>query len=81
MQDFEKLLEATQVLHPCVVVDDMKLDLSKQNASSKTYLNRFLSFDFKQRVTQSIGITEKLLLASHALTTCSPMITKNYAGA
>ena len=35
-QDFGKLLEANPVLHPCVVVGDMNLDLLKQNAISKT---------------------------------------------
>ena len=57
MQDFEELLKSNQVLHPCVVVGDMKKDLMKQNAIPKAYLNMSLSIGFKQMVTQSTKIT------------------------
>ena len=57
LQGFEKLLKANQVLHPCVVVVDMKLDLLQQNENWKAYLNLFLSIGFKQTVTQPTKTT------------------------
>ena len=53
LQAFEKLLEAKQILHLCLVVIDMNLDLLKQNAFSKFFLNLSLSIGFKQMVSQS----------------------------
>ena len=46
LQDFEKILEANQVLHPCVVVDERNVVLLKQNAVWKAYLKMFSTYGF-----------------------------------